>query len=96
MYVACDSWILGACPGVELVVVVEVVVVVAAILIILAWSPLASPTFPDASPGILASSQLAFHSSCLPSTLASTSERQPLDLFQPVEESEDSFLVVVV
>jgi hypothetical protein len=80
---------------VELVVVVEVVVVVAAVPIVLASSPLVSPAFPDASPGILASFELAFHSSCLPSVVASTSERQPLDLSQSVEDSEDSFLVVV-
>jgi hypothetical protein len=46
-------------------------------------------------PGVLASSELAFHSSCSPSAVASASEQQPLDLFQPVEDSEDSFLVVV-
>jgi hypothetical protein len=61
-------------------VVVEAVVVVAAIPIVLASSPLASPTFPDTSPGVLASSELAFHSSCLPSVVAFASERQPLDL----------------
>jgi hypothetical protein len=77
---------------VELVVVVEVVVVVAVVPIILASSPLVSHAFPDISPGVLASFELAFHSSCLPSSIASASERQPLDLSQPVE---DSFLVVV-
>ena len=35
------------------------------------------PTFPDASPGVLASSKLAFHSSSLPSVVASAFERQP-------------------
>ena len=54
----------------------EVVVVVASAPFVLASSPLASPAFPDASPGVLASSELAFHSSCLPSA----SKRQPLDL----------------
>jgi hypothetical protein len=63
-------------------VVVEVVVVVAAFPVVLASSP--------------ASFEPAFHSSCLPSTVASASERQPLDLSQLVEDSEDSFLVVVV
>jgi hypothetical protein len=41
-------------------VVVEVVVVVAAFPVILASILLASPAFPDASPGVLASSELAF------------------------------------
>jgi hypothetical protein len=80
---------------VELLVVVEVVVVVDAVPIIPASSPLASPTFLDASSGALASSELAFHSSSLSSAVASASERQPLDLSQLVEDSEDSFLVVV-
>jgi hypothetical protein len=62
------------------VVVVEIVVVVAAVPFLLASPPLASLAFPDASPGVLASSELAFHSSCLPSAVASASERQPLDL----------------
>jgi hypothetical protein len=77
-------------------VVVEVVVVVAAFPVVLASSPLASPAFPDTSPSVLASFEPTFHSSCLPSTVASASERQPLDLSQLVEDSEDSFLVVVV
>jgi hypothetical protein len=81
---------------VERVVVVEVVVVVAAFPVVLASSPLASPAFPDASPGVLASFEPAFHSSCLPSTVASASEQQPLDLSQPMEDSKDSFQVVVV
>jgi hypothetical protein len=81
---------------VELVVVVEVVVVVATTQIVLASSPLASPAFPDASPGVLASYELAFHSSCLPFAIASASERRPLDQSLPVEDWEDSFLVVVV
>jgi hypothetical protein len=77
-------------------VVVEEVVVVATVPFVLASSPLSSPAFPNASPGILASFELAFHSSCLPSVLAFASERQPLDLSQPVEDYEDSFLVVLV
>ena len=64
--------------------------------IALASSPDAFPAFPDASPGILASFELACHSLCLPSVVASASERQPLDLSEPVEVSEDSFLFVVV
>jgi hypothetical protein len=43
----------------------------------LASYPLASPAFPDASPGVLASSKLAFHSSSLPSVVASAFEQQP-------------------
>ena len=70
--------------------------VVAAFPAFLASSLLASPAFPNTSPSVLASSELAFHSSSLPSVVASSSERQPLDLSQPVEDSEDSFLVVVV
>jgi hypothetical protein len=81
---------------VELVVVVEVVVVVTAIATVLASSLLASPAFPNTSPSVLASSELAFHSSNLPFVVASASERQPLDLSQPAEDSKDSFLVVVV
>ena len=60
---------------------VEVVVVVAAFPVVLASSPLASPAFPDASPGVLASFEPAFHSSCLPFAIASAFERQPLDRF---------------
>ena len=71
-----------------------VVVVVAPIA--LASFPVACPAFPDASPGILASSELAFHPLCLPSVVASTFERQPLDLSSLVEDSEHSFLVGVV
>jgi hypothetical protein len=81
---------------VELVVVEEVVVVVVIAPIALSSFPVASPAFPDASPGVLASSELAFHSLCLPSVVASTFERQPLDLSPLVEDSEDSFLVGVV
>jgi hypothetical protein len=69
--------------------VVEVVVVVVSFLIVLA-------SFPSASPSVLASFELSFHSLYLPSAIASASERQPLDLSQLVEDSEDSFLVVVV
>jgi hypothetical protein len=81
---------------VELVVVEEVVVVVAVFPAVLTSSLDAFPTVPDTFPGVLASFELAFHSSCLPFAAASASERQPLDLFRPVEDLEDSFLVVVV
>jgi hypothetical protein len=81
---------------VELVVVVEVVVVVVVFPAILASSLDASPAVPDASPGVLASSEFAFRSSYLPFVVVSVSVRQPLDLSQPVEDLEDSFLFVVV
>jgi hypothetical protein len=55
-------------------------VVVAIVPTILASSLDAFPAVPDAFPGVLASSELAFHSSCLSSVASSTSERQPLDL----------------
>ena len=74
----------------------EAMVVVAAFPAFLASSPLASPVVPDASPRVLASSRFAFHSSCLSSVVASASELRPLDLSQPMEDSEDSFMLVVV
>jgi hypothetical protein len=78
-------------------VVVEVVVVVVVAPIALASSPDTFPTFPDTSPGVLISSDLASHSSCLSSVVPSLSERQPLDLSQAVEDSvENSSLVAVV
>jgi hypothetical protein len=70
-------------------------VVVVAFPVVLASSPDAFPAAPSASPGVLAASELAFQSLCLPSAAPFASERQPLDLSQPVEGSEDSFLVVV-
>jgi hypothetical protein len=81
---------------VELVVVVEALVVVAAAPFVLASSPLASLAFPNTSPSVLASFELACHSLCLPSTVAFASEHQPLDLSQSMEDLEDSFLFVVV
>jgi hypothetical protein len=44
----------------ELVVVEEVVVVVAAFLVALISSPVAFPVVPNASPGVLVASELAF------------------------------------
>jgi hypothetical protein len=73
--------------------VVEVVVVVVVVPFVLASFPLASTAFPDASPGILASSELAFHSSCLPFAVASASERQPQGLSQPVEDSMENIYI---
>ena len=69
--------------------------VVVAVPTVLASFLNASPTVPDTFLGVLASSEFAFRSSCLPFAAASASERQPLDLSQPVEDLEDSFLVVV-
>jgi hypothetical protein len=80
---------------VELVVVVEVVVVVATVPFVLASSPIAFHVAPDASPSIVAASELAFQSSCLPSAAVAASERQQLDLSQLVEGLEDSFMIVV-
>ena len=96
MSMVCDSYTPGAYPWAKLLVVVEVVRVVAVVPTILASSLDAFPAVPAASPGVLPSSEPPFHSSCLPSAAASASERQPLDLSQPVEDSEDSFLFVVV
>ena len=70
--------------------------VVAATPFILASFPPAFPAFPDASPGVLASSEFASHSSCLPYFVASASKLQPLDMSQLVEDLEDSFLLDVV
>jgi hypothetical protein len=81
---------------VELVVVVEVVVVVVVFPVVLASSLDAFPVDPSEFPGVLASSELAFRSSCLPFVVAPVSRWQPLDLFWPVEDLEDLFLVVVV
>ena len=70
--------------------------VVVAVSTVLASFLDASPTVPDAFPGVLASSEFAFCSSCMPFVVAPVSARQPLDLFRPVENSDESFLVVVV
>jgi hypothetical protein len=55
-------------------------VVVAIAPTTLASSPDTFPAFLDASHGVLVSSELAFHSSCLPSIAAFASKRQPMDL----------------
>jgi hypothetical protein len=57
-----------------------VAVVLAAFPIVLASSLDTFLVVLDASPSVLASSELAFLSSCLPSVVASASERQPMDL----------------
>jgi hypothetical protein len=76
--------------------VVEVMVVVVVFPTILVLSLDASPAVPDASPGVLASSDFAFRSSCLPFVVVPAFRRQPQDLSQPAEDLEDSFLFVVV
>jgi hypothetical protein len=65
---------------VELVVVVEVVVIVATVPVILVSSPVSFLAVPDASPSVLAASELSIQSLCLPFAAAATSERQLLDL----------------
>jgi hypothetical protein len=59
-------------------------------MVVVAAFPAVLASSLNAFPGVLASSKLAFHSSCLPSAVASASERQPLDLSQPLEDSKDS------
>jgi hypothetical protein len=81
---------------VELLVVVEVVVVIVVFPTVLVSSLDASPIVPDASSGVLASSDFAFRSLCLPFVVVSASERQPLDQSQSVENLEDSFMFAVV
>jgi hypothetical protein len=80
---------------VELVVVVEVVGVVVVFSTVLASFLDASPTGPDAFPGVLALSDFAFRSPCLSFVVVPAFWRQPLDRFQPVEDLEDSFLFAV-
>ena len=60
-------------------VVGGVVVVVVAIPTVLASFLDAFPVVHDASPGVLASFDFAFRSSCLPFAVLSASEWQPLD-----------------
>jgi hypothetical protein len=80
---------------VELLVVV-VVVVVATVPVVLVSFPIAFPAALGASLDVLVTSHLACPSWCLPFAAAVASERQPQDLFQPMECSvEDSSLVVV-
>jgi hypothetical protein len=57
--------------------VVEVVVV--AVPTVLASFLDAFPVIPDTFPGILASSDFAFHASCWPFAVVSAFEQQPLD-----------------
>jgi hypothetical protein len=81
---------------VELVVVVEALVLVGVVPSFLASFLLSSSAFPSASIDIPATSELAYPSSYSPSVTASASKLQPLDLSQPVEDSEDPFLLAVV
>jgi hypothetical protein len=55
----------------------------------------ASPAGPDAFPSVLALSDFAFHSPCLSFVVVPAFRRQPLDRFEPVEDLDDSFLLVV-
>ena len=66
--------------------------VVVAVPTVLASSLDAFLAVPDEFVGVLASFELAFRSSCLSFVVAPASGRQP----RPMEDSEDSFLVVVV
>jgi hypothetical protein len=77
------------------VVVVVVVVAVAAFPVALVSFPTAFLVAPGTSLDVLAASELAFLSWYLPSVVASASERQPLDLSQPVEGLVDLFLVAI-
>jgi hypothetical protein len=77
---------------VELLVVVEVVGVV---VVVFPTVLVASPTGPDAFPGVLALSDFAFRSPCLSFVVVSAFGRQPLDRFHPVEDLEDSFFLAV-
>jgi hypothetical protein len=81
---------------VELVVVVKAMVLAAVVPSSLASFLLSSPAFPGASLDVPAAFELAYSSSYSPSVAASASELQPLDLSQPVEDSEGPFLLVVV
>ena len=79
-----------------MVVVVEAMVLAAVApfpLVAFLPSSLASP---GASLNVLAASASAYPSSYSPSVAASTSELQPLDQSQLVEDSEDSSLLAVV
>jgi hypothetical protein len=59
-------------------------------------SPLSSLVSPGASLDTPASSVPTYPSSYSPSVAASASELQPLDQSQPVEDSVDPFMLVVV
>jgi hypothetical protein len=81
---------------VELVVVVEAMLLAVVAPFFLDASPPSSFVFPGASLDAHVASTSAYSSSYLPSAAASASELQPLDQSQPVEDSEDPFLLVVV
>ena len=76
--------------------VVEAMVLVAVAPSFLGTFPPSSPASLGASPDAPVASAPAYLASYSPSIVASAFERQPLDLSQLVEDSEDSFLVVVV
>jgi hypothetical protein len=79
----------------ELVVVVAMVIVAIAPFF-LDTSPPSSLVSPSASLDAPAASAPTYPSSYSPFDAASTSELQPLDQSQPVEDSEDPSLLVVV
>jgi hypothetical protein len=83
---------------VELVVVVEeeAMVLVAVAPFFPDASPPSSPTFLSASLDAPVASAPAYLASYSPSVAASTSELQPLDRSQPVEDLEDSSRLAVV
>jgi hypothetical protein len=81
---------------VELVVVVEALVLIVVVPSFLASFLLSYPAFLGASLDVPAASELAYLSYYSSFVATSTSELQPLDLSQPVEDSEDPFLLVVV
>jgi hypothetical protein len=80
---------------VELVVVVEAMVLASVAPFFLVAFPASSSAFLGASPDAPVTSELAYLASYLPSVAASTSELQPLDQSQPVEDSLYPFLLVV-
>ena len=76
--------------------VVAAIVLVAVAPSFLVVFPSSSLASLDASPDALVASAPAYPASCSPSVAASASRLQPLDLSQPVEDSEDSSRLAVV
>jgi hypothetical protein len=81
---------------VELVVVVEAMVLAAVTPFFLNASPPSSLISPGTSLDAPATSGLAYPSSYSPSVATSASGLQPLDLSQPVEDSEDLSQLAIV
>ena len=76
--------------------VAEVVVVVVVFPTVIALFLDVSPDGPDVFPRVLVLSDFAFRSPCLSIVVLPAFGRQPLDRFQQMEDSEDSFLLAVV